>query len=134
MVSEFKEFIMRGNVLDLAVGVILAGAFGAIVASFTNDMIMPWIGQALGGVNFSDLAYIISPAEVDANGAVTKEAVKMGYGNFIQKIVDFLIISLVIFMVVKAYNNANKKVEEEVVAGPTQEELLTEIRDALRNP
>jgi len=132
MISEFKDFIMKGNVLDLAVGVILAGAFGAIVASFTNDMIMPWIGQALGGVNFSDLAYIISPGEVDANGVVTKEAVKMGYGNFIQKVIDFIIIAFVIFMVVRAYNSTQKKVEE--VAGPTQEELLTEIRDALRNP
>ena len=122
----------RGNVLDLAVGVILAGAFGAIVASFTNDVIMPPIGTLLGGVNFSDLGYVLQPAEVNAAGEVTKEAVKIGYGNFIQKVIDFLIISFVIFMVVRAYNKATKKVEE--VAGPTQEELLTEIRDALRNP
>jgi len=132
MISEFKEFIMKGNVLDLAVGVILAGAFGAIVASFTNDVIMPPIGTMMGGVNFSDLGYVLQPAEVNAAGEVTKEAVKIGWGNFIQKVIDFLIIAFVIFMVVKAYNNANKKVEE--VAGPTQEELLTEIRDALRNP
>ena len=132
MISEFKEFIMKGNVLELAVGVILAGAFGAIVASFTNDVIMPPIGTMMGGVNFSDLGYVLQPAEVNAAGEVTKEAVKIGWGNFIQKVIDFLIIAFVIFMVVKAYNNANKKVEE--VAGPTQEELLTEIRDALRNP
>ena len=132
MLSDFKDFIMRGNVLDLAVGVILAGAFGAIVASFTNDVIMPPIGTLLGGVNFSDLGYVLQPAEVNAAGEVTKEAVKIGYGNFIQKVIDFLIISFVIFMVVRAYNKATKKVEE--VAGPTQEELLTEIRDALRNP
>jgi len=132
MLSEFKDFIMKGNVLDLAVGVILAGAFGAIVASFTNDVIMPPIGMALGGVNFSDLGYVLQAAEVNAAGEVTKEAVKIGYGNFIQKVIDFIIIAFVIFMVVRAYNNTQKKVEE--VAGPTQEELLTEIRDTLRNP
>ena len=128
----FKDFIMKGNVLDLAVGVIMATAFGAIVSSFTNDMIMPWIGQVLGGVNFSDLAYIIAPAEVAADGTVTKEAVKFGWGNFIQKVLDFLIIAFVIFQVVKAYDRATNRQAE--VAGPTQEELLTEIRDALKNP
>lgn len=123
---------MKGNVLDLAVGVIMAGAFGAIVSSFTNDIIMPPIGTLLGGVNFSDLGYPLQAAEVGADGTVIKEAVKIGYGNFIQKVLDFLIIAFVIFQVVKAYNRATNKVEE--VAGPTQEELLTEIRDSLRNP
>ncbi len=128
----FKDFIMKGNVLDLAVGVIMATAFGAIVSSFTNDIIMPPIGTLLGGVNFSDLAYVLSPAEIGADGNVVKEAAKIGYGNFIQKVLDFLIIAFVIFQVVKVYNRATNKVEE--AAGPTQEELLTEIRDALRNP
>ncbi len=128
----FKDFIMKGNVLDLAVGVIMAGAFGAIVSSFTNDVIMPPIGTLLGGVNFSDLGYVLQPAEMAADGSVAKAAVKIGYGNFIQKVLDFLIIAFVIFQVVKAYDRATNKVEE--VAGPTQEELLTEIRDSLRNP
>jgi len=128
----FKDFIMKGNVLDLAVGVIMAGAFGAIVSSFTNDVIMPPIGTLLGGVNFSDLGYVLQPAELAADGSVAKEAVKIGWGNFIQKVLDFLIIAFVIFQVVKAYDRATNKQEE--VAGPTQEELLTEIRDSLRNP
>lgn len=123
---------MKGNVLDLAVGVIMATAFGAIVSSFTNDVIMPPIGSLMGGVNFSDLAYVLSPAEIGADGTVIKEAAKIGWGNFIQKIIDFLIIAFVIYQVVKAYDRATNKVEE--AAGPTQEELLTEIRDALRNP
>ena len=122
----FKEFIMKGNVLDLAVGVIMAGAFGAIVSSFTNDVIMPPIGTLLGGVNFSDLGYVLKAAEGD------NPAVKIGYGNFIQKVIDFLIIAFVIFQVVKVADKAMNKQEE--VAGPTQEELLTEIRDSLRNP
>lgn len=130
--AGFKEFIMKGNVLDLAVGVILAGAFGAIVSSFTNDVIMPPIGTLLGGVNFSDLGYILQPAELGADGSVAKEAVKIGWGNFIQKVIDFLIIAFVIFQVVKVADRFNKK--EEVAAGPSQEELLTEIRDSLRNP
>jgi len=131
--SGFKDFIMKGNVLDLAVGVIMATAFGAIVSSFTNDVIMPPIGSLMGGVNFSDLAYVISPDVLGADGetVITKGA-KIGYGKFIQTILDFLIIAFVIYQVVKAYNRATNKVEEE--AGPTQEELLTEIRDALRNP
>ena len=122
----FKEFIMKGNVLDLAVGVIMATAFGAIVSSFTNDIIMPPIGTLLGGVDFSDLGYVLQAAEGD------NPAVKIGYGNFIQKVIDFLIIAFVIFQVVKVADRAMNKQEE--VAGPTQEELLTEIRDSLRNP
>ena len=122
----FKDFIMKGNVLDLAVGVIMAGAFGAIVSSFTNDVIMPPIGTLLGGVNFSDLGYVLKAAEGD------NPAVKIGYGNFIQKVIDFLIIAFVIFQVVKVADKAMNKQEE--AAGPTQEELLTEIRDSLRNP
>ncbi len=128
----FKDFIMKGNVLDLAVGVIMAAAFGAIVSSFTNDMIMPVIGNFMGGVNFSDMAYVLSPDVVGADGEVVTKGARIGYGNFIQKIIDFLIIAFVIYQVVQAYNRATNKVEE--AAGPTQEELLTEIRDALRNP
>ena len=133
MLKEFKEFIMKGNVLDLAVAVIIAGAFGLIVSSFTKDIIMPPIGLAMGGVDFSQLEMVLQPELKDAAGEVTQEKVAIRYGNFIQTIIDFLIIAFVIFMIVKTYNNLQKK-EEEAPApppGPTAEELLTEIRDLL---
>lgn len=134
MWNEFKAFIMRGNVLELAVAVIIAGAFGAIVTSFTNDIILPPIGMLLGGVDFSNLALEISAAEMGQNGEITKEAVKIGYGNFIQQIINFLIIAAAIFMVVKAAEAAQKKKEEAPAApaGPTTEELLGQIRDLLK--
>ncbi len=139
MWQEFKAFIMRGNLLDLAVAVILAGAFGAVVASFTNDVIMPPIGLALGGVDFSELAYTLKAAEVNADGSVASEAVQLRYGKFIQTIIDFLIIAFVIFMAVKGYNRMQQARQKEEAAapapppGPTAEELLAEIRDLLKN-
>lgn len=128
MIKEFKEFIMKGNVLDLAVAVIIGGAFGAIVSSFVDDVIMPPIGFLLGGVDFSDLKLILSAA-----GEGTEE-VAVRYGIFLQRIIDFLIIALVIFIVIKAYNRISKKQEEEAPApaGPTETDLLTEIRDLLK--
>lgn len=138
MWKEFKEFIMRGNLLELAVAVIIAGAFGTVVTSFTNDIVMPPIGLALGGVNFSDLAVTLQAAALNADGSVAKEAVLLRYGAFIQTIIDFLIIAFVIFMVVKGYNKMQeRRKKEEAVpappAGPTAEELLSEIRDLLKN-
>ena len=139
MWKEFKAFIMRGNVLDLAVAVIVAGAFGAIVKSFTADILMPPIGIALGNVDFSDLAITLQAAELNDAGEVLKDAVEIRYGAFIQTVIDFLIIAFAIFMLVRTYNKVSeklKKQEEEVPApptGPTQEELLAEIRDLLRN-
>jgi len=126
MMKEFKEFAVKGNMIDMAVGLIIGVAFKAIVSSLVKDVIMPPIGTLLGGVNFSDLGYVLKAAEGD------NPAVKIGYGNFIQKVLDFLIIAFVIFQVVKVADRAMNKQEE--VAGPTQEELLTEIRDSLRNP
>ena len=129
---------MKGNVLDLAVAVIIAGAFGAIVTSFTNDVIMPPIGIALGGVDFSDLALTLQAAQTDATGAVVQEAVQIRYGAFLQTVVNFLIIAFVIFMLVRTYNKIQertKKAEEAAPAppaGPTAEELLAEIRDLLK--
>lgn len=133
MLKEFKDFIMRGNVLELAVAVIIAGGFGAIVSSFTNDIIMPPIGMALGGVNFSDLAITLQEAVVNAEGEVTQEAVLLKWGSFVQKVIDFLIIAFVIFMLVRTYNklNAPDPEPEPAPAGPTAEDLLTEIRDLL---
>lgn len=138
MLKEFKAFIMRGNVLELAVAVIIAGAFGVIVKSFTADVIMPPVGLALGDVNFSDLAYTLKAAELSAAGEVITEAVQIRYGNFIQTIIDFLIIGFVIFMIVRSYNKIQertKKEEQEAPApppGPSAEDLLTEIRDLLK--
>ncbi|MCB0644053.1 MAG: large-conductance mechanosensitive channel protein MscL [Phaeodactylibacter sp.] len=135
MWKEFKAFILRGNVLELAVAVIVAGAFGAIVASFTNDIIMPPLGLLLGDVNFSDLALTLQAAEIGADGAVVKEAVLLRYGAFIQKIIDFLIIAFVIFMLLRTYNKMQKKKEAAPAPppGPSNEEkLLAEIRDLLK--
>lgn len=129
MMSEFKEFAMKGNVMDMAVGIIIGGAFGKIVSSFVNDVLMPPLGVLLGGVDFKDLSYTVQEA-VGETPAVT-----LNYGNFIQTAIDFLIIAFAIFMMVKAMNSMKKK-EEEAPAEPPkpskEEELLSEIRDLLK--
>jgi len=126
MGKEFREFVMRGNVLDLAVGVVIGAAFGKIVSSLVGDVIMPPIGVLLGGVDFSQIGWVLKPAMGD------KPAVVLGIGKFIQAILDFLVIAFVIFMVVKAVNRM-KREEPPAPAGPTPtERLLTEIRDLLR--
>lgn len=133
MLKEFKDFINKGNVLELAVGVILAGAFGAIVTSFTGDVMMPLIGMFMGGVDFSTYAIELVAPVTNAAGEVTKEGVSIGIGKFIQTIIDFLIIAFVIFMVVKAYNNSKKKEEAAAPPAPPKNEvLLEEIRDLLK--
>lgn len=129
LVSEFKAFIMRGNVVDLAVGVIIGGAFGKIVASLVNDVLMPIIGLILGGVDFSKLAITIKEAAGDV------PAVTLKYGSFIQTTVDFLIVGFTIFMAIKAMNTVMKKKEEAPAAPPAptlDQALLTEIRDLLK--
>ncbi|TFG37373.1 MAG: large-conductance mechanosensitive channel protein MscL [Desulfobacterales bacterium] len=129
MMQEFKTFAMRGNVVDMAVGIILGGAFGKIVSSFVADVIMPSIGILVGGVNFTSLAITIKEASGDA------AAVTLNYGKFIQSITDFVIIAFAIFMVIKAMN-AMKKKEEQAPASPPppskEETLLAEIRDLLK--
>ncbi len=135
VIKEFKAFAMRGNVIDLAVGIVIGGAFGKIIASFVSDILMPPIGVLLGGVNFTDLSLKLKDAVVDAEGVETAAAVTLNYGNFIQTTVDFMIIAFAIFMVVKAMNSMKKKQEEAPAAppAPTKEEvLLTEIRDLLK--
>jgi large conductance mechanosensitive channel len=130
MMSEFKSFAMRGNVIDMAVGIVIGGAFGKIVSSFVNDVLMPPIGMLIGGVDFSDLAIVLKAATDEA------EAVTMKYGMFIQTLLDFLIIAFAIFMVVKAMNSMKKKEEEKPAEPPkpsAEVELLTEIRDSLKN-
>lgn len=135
MLKEFKEFAMRGNVIDLAVGVVIGGAFGKIVASLVADVIMPPIGLLVGGVNFTDLKLEMKPAEV-VDG-VEKAAVTMNYGNFLQVTFDFIIVAFAIFMFIKLINKLNRKKEEAPAPpappAPTKEEvLLTEIRDLLK--
>ena len=133
MMSEFKDFAMRGNVVDMAVGIVIGGAFGKIVSSFVADVLMPPIGLLLGGMDFSNLAVQLKEASEGV------EAVQLKYGVFVQTVVDFIIIAFAIFLVVKAMNSAKdamSKEEEEAPAAPPEpskeEVLLTEIRDALK--
>lgn len=147
IIKEFKEFISKGNVIDMAVGVIIGGAFGKIVTSLVNDIIMPAVSLLIGGVSFTDLKYVIT--EADEAAGIAEAAIK--YGNFIQNIVDFFLIAISVFLFVKLISagrnklEAKKKAEEAAAAAakaaeeaakpkaPTQEELLTEIRDLLKN-
>jgi large conductance mechanosensitive channel len=133
MIKEFRDFIMKGNVLDLAVAVIIAGAFGGIVTSFTNDVLMPPIGMMLGDVDFSNLQYVLKEATLAADGSVLNEEVAVRYGAFINTIINFLIIGFAIFMIVRTYNNSLRKpAEAPAPSGPSTEDLLTEIRDLLK--
>lgn len=133
--SEFKEFVSKGNVVDLAVGVVIGAAFGKIVTSLVEDILMPPIGLVIGGVNFADLKMVIKSATVDAAGAAVP-AVSINYGNFIQVAISFIIIALAIFVfVVKPMNSMKKKQAAAPAAPPAptkQEVLLSEIRDLLR--
>ena len=131
MVSEFKEFVSRGNVVDLAVGVVIGAAFGKIVTALVNGIVMPLVGVALGGVSVSDWKYVITPASVDAAGAEVAE-VAVQYGMLIQTAIDFVLIALVIFLFLKAYNRMQKKAEEAPAAPAEEVLLLREIRDSLK--
>lgn len=136
-IQEFKDFAMRGNVVDMAVGVIIGAAFGKIVTSLVNDIIMPAIGVLTGGVNFSDHKWIIQQAVTKGEEIVTPE-VAVTWGAFVQTIFDFIIIAFCIFVAIKFMNKLKHEPEPEpeapaAPAGPTQEELLTEIRDLLKS-
>jgi len=136
LVDEFKAFAMRGNVVDMAVGIIIGGAFGKIISSVVADIIMPPIGLLLGGVKFTDLKITLKEPVMDVAGKITNQAVAINYGNFIQTTVDFLIIAFAIFMMIKAMNSTIMKKKEEAPAPPppsNQEVLLAEIRDLLKN-
>lgn len=135
LIKEFKDFAVKGNVIDLAVGVIIGAAFGKIVTSLVNDIIMPPIGLVTGGVDFSKLKIVLKEAVVDASGAVTTEAVSINYGNFINIAIQFLIIAMCVFMIVKGFNSLKKKAEDpKNPEAPTPQDilLLTEIRDLLK--
>ena len=137
-ISEFKEFIMRGNVMDMAVGVIVATAFGKITTSLVNDLFMPFISWLFGTRDMSALNLLVRP-EVVQDGVIVKEAITIGFGNFVAVVIDFLLMSLVVFIILKLFNKARslteKKVEEPVEEeepAPTTEQLLAEILDELK--
>lgn len=142
LINEFKAFIMRGNVLDMAVGVIVATAFGKITTSLINDLLMPFIGWVCGTRDMTALNILVRAEELGPDGEVVREAITLGFGNFIATVIDFLLVSLVVFLIVKAFNTAHdlaekkKKAEEaaepEAPAGPSTEQLLAEILDELR--
>ena len=139
MLKEFKEFIAKGNVVELAVGLIMATYFGAIVKSLVNDMIMPAVGNLLGGVDFNDMKHVLTEQVLAADGTVETAEVAVRYGTFINNIIIFIIVAFSVFLVVKAYNNMKKRMEkkkEEAPAAPAapskDQELLMEIRDLLK--
>jgi large conductance mechanosensitive channel len=134
MFKEFKNFIMTGNVIDLAVAVILAGAVGLVVNGFVVDIMMPIVGHFAGGMDFADLKIVLSEAVVLADGSVEKPENAIRYGAWINALINLVIVGFVLFMIVKAYNKTKKPKEEAPAApkGPTQEELLAEIRDLLK--
>ncbi len=135
MIQEFKEFASKGNVVDLAVGIIIGGAFGKIVSSLVSDILMPPIGWLVGGLNFSDLKIELKAPMIDTAGNVITRVVTINYGAFIQTTVDFIIIAFAVFMVVKLVNSMKRK-QEEKTENPkpsNQELLLMEIRDLLKN-
>ena len=134
MLKEFKEFIMTKNVIDLAIAVILAGAVGLVVKGFVSDIMMPFIGHFTGGVDFTLLKYILTEATIGADGKILKPENAIRYGNWINAIINLIIVGFVLFMIVKVYNKTKKKEEPapEAPKGPTQEELLAEIRDLLK--
>lgn len=138
VLEEFKTFAMRGNVVDMAVGIILGGAFGKIVSSMVSDLIMPGVGLLVGGVNFTNLRLVLKKAVTNAKGEVVEPAVSINYGNFIQVTVDFIIISFAIFLLVKGINALSQLKEKEAQENPSAPEvpenikLLTQIRDLLK--
>ena len=131
LLAEFREFAMRGNVIDLAVGVVIGIAFGKIVSSLVEDVVMPLIGKLLGGVNFADLAVVLTPAQPGPDGKEVA-AVLLEYGSFLQSIVDFLVIAFAVFMAIKLINRLQRRREAAPAAPDPQLVLLAEIRDLLK--
>ncbi|NRD22265.1 large conductance mechanosensitive channel protein MscL [Winogradskyella litoriviva] len=132
MLKEFKEFITGGNVIEFAVAVIMAGAIGGVVKGFVDNIVMPVVGYFTGGSDFSDKKVILSEAVVDAAGAVTTPENAIMWGSWVNAIINLLIVGLVMFIIVKAYNKTKAPAEEPAPAGPSELDILTEIRDALK--
>ena len=137
MFNEFKEFAMKGNLVDMAVGFVMGAAFAAVVTAFIQGVFMPLISPIMGGIDLASLNYVMSPAEFDADGVETKAAAIVAVGEFLTALISFIIVAFVMFMIIKGMNNAMKAMAEEEEeapeepAGPSQEDLLTEIRDLL---
>ena len=135
MFNEFKEFAMKGNLVDMAVGFVMGAAFAAVVTAFIQGVFMPLISPILGGIDLASMNYVMSPAEFGADGVETKAAVVVAVGEFLTALISFIIVAFVMFMIIKGMNKAMKSMEEEAPeeapAGPSQEDLLTEIRDLL---
>jgi large conductance mechanosensitive channel len=136
MIQEFKQFASKGNVVDLAVGIIIGAAFGKIVSSLVQDVIMPPLGILIGGVDFTDLSIILKPEVINDAGKVIAEKVTLNYGKFVQALFDFLIVAFAVFMLIKGINRLNRKKEAEIPTAPpaptNEENLLSEIRDLLK--
>jgi len=131
MLKEFKNFIMTGNVVDFAIAVIMAGAIGLVVNGFVNDIVMPFVGHFAGGMDFASMKHVLSPAVLGADGVVTTPENAIRYGAWINTIINLLIVGFVMFLIVKAYNKTKAPVEEAAPAGPSDNDLLAEIRDLL---
>ncbi|MCB0444519.1 MAG: large conductance mechanosensitive channel protein MscL [Gelidibacter sp.] len=132
MWKEFKNFIMTGNVIDLAVAVLLAGAMGLVVNGFVNDIMMPFVGHFSGGLDFADMKLVLDEAVVAADGTVTKAENAIMYGKWINAIINLIIVGFVLFIIVKAYNKTKTPPAPAAPAGPSDNDLLKEIRDALK--
>lgn len=135
IIKEFKEFAIKGNMFDMAIGIIIGTAFHKIISSLVDDIIMPPLGYLIGRVDFSSLKLVIQKEVVEKGGNVVKELVAFNYGNFIQVMIDFLIITVIIFLVIKLFNKLRRKAEDEKekeIPTPREIELLAEIRDLLK--
>ncbi|MCK4464267.1 MAG: large-conductance mechanosensitive channel protein MscL [Bacteroidales bacterium] len=135
MIREFKEFAIKGNMFDMAIGIVIGTAFHKIISSLVDDIIMPPLGYIIGRVDFSDLSIVIQKKVVEKGGDVVKELVAFNYGNFIQVMIDFLVITVTIFLVIKLFNKLRRKAEDEKekeIPTPREIELLAEIRDLLK--
>ncbi len=132
MLKEFRDFIMTGNVVDFAVAVIMAGAIGLVINGFVADIVMPVVGEFAGGMDFANLKYVLTEASgvEGEEGFVAENAIR--WGSWVNTIVNLIIVGFVMFIIVKAYNKTRKPAEPEAPAGPSQEELLTQIRDLLK--
>ncbi len=132
MLKEFKEFALKGNLVDMAIAFVMGGAFGKVVTAFVEKMFAPLVGLLLGGINLADKKIVIKEAVLDAAGKIKTPGVAIEWGLFITSLIDFIIVAFVMFMIIKTMNKLKKTVEAPAPAGPTQEELLTQIRDLLK--
>lgn len=135
IINEFKEFAIKGNMFDMAIGIIIGMAFNKIVSSLVGDIILPALSVLIGNVNFQNLQFVLQKEVTDSTGAVIQEVVAIKYGNFVQGIFDFIIIAMTIFLVIKVFNTLRRKAENEkdsTVTTPKEIELLSEIRDLLK--